>query len=129
MARLSNILLLDDCETIRTILKVYLMGQVETFRETADAETALQLLELEAFDLVIADVRMEPIDGVAFVRQVRSSASARVRGTPVVLLTSDLSLQLRAEGLGAGANAFVHKPITAKELRDTLDMVAARATG
>ncbi len=123
----QTVLLLDDCATIRAILKVYLMKVGREFVEAEDAATALMLLRRHPIDLVIADVRMVPMDGIAFVRNLRSDPSQSLRDVPVILLTSDLDEALRAQGLAAGADAFVHKPISPPALEQAVRGALERA--
>ncbi|MBI5546311.1 MAG: response regulator [Deltaproteobacteria bacterium] len=126
MGSLKTILLLDDCATIRTILKVYLMNLGADYVEAADGATALLYLESRKIDLVIADVRMSPMDGISFVDHLRSHLQEGLRAVPVILLTSDLDESLRTRGLQAGANAFVHKPISAPALQDAIGRIFPR---
>jgi two-component system chemotaxis response regulator CheY len=118
-----NILLVDDSPSVRSILKVYLMGLRTTFLEAEDGERALRVLRLSPVDLVIADVQMAPMDGITFVRNLRSSSRPQLRDVPVVMLTSDRSEEVRERGLAAGASAFVHKPVDAKTLLRAIEHV------
>jgi two-component system chemotaxis response regulator CheY len=118
-----NVLLVDDSPSVRSILKVYLMGLRPTFVEAEDGNRALRVLRLSPVDLVIADVQMEPMDGITFVQQLRKSVLPQLRTVPVVMLTSDRSEKIRERGLAAGANAFVHKPIDVKTLLRTIGNV------
>lgn len=115
-----NVLLVDDSPSVRAILQVYLMGLQPKFLEAEDGERALRVLRLSPVDLVIADIQMEPMDGITFVRRLRESVRPQLRSLPVVMLTSDTSEAVRARGLEAGANAFVRKPIDAKTLLQTI---------
>jgi two-component system chemotaxis response regulator CheY len=118
-----NVLLVDDSPSVRSILKVYLMGLHTTFLEAEDGERALRVLRLSPVDLVIADVQMVPMDGITFVQTLRSSSRPKLRDVPVVMLTSDRSAEVRERGLAAGASAFVHKPVDAKTLLRTIEHV------
>lgn len=115
-----NVLLVDDSPSVRAILQIYLMGLHPKFLEAADGQRALQVLRLSPVDLVIADVQMAPMDGITFVRCLRESERPQLRSLPVVMLTSDHSEAVREQGLEAGANAFVRKPIDAKTLLQTI---------
>ncbi len=121
-----NVLLADDSPTIRALLRIFLMELRPNFFEATDGERALQLLRLTPIDLVIADVRMDPMDGVTFVRTLRQDERPRIRDVPVVMLTGERSEEIRKQGLEAGANAFVTKPIDPKTLLETIDRVLPR---
>ncbi|MHB8877549.1 MAG: response regulator [Myxococcaceae bacterium] len=110
------ILLVDDSPSVRSILRVYLMGAGASFEEAGDGERGLQLARLLPIDLVIADVRMPRMDGVAFTAAVRADEHERVRQLPVILLTGETDPLLRTRSLAAGASDFLHKPVSAKAL-------------
>ena len=118
-----NVLLVDDSPSIRSILQIFLMGLKPSFLEAEDGERALRLIRLSPVDLVIADIQMSPMDSITFVRTLRQDERPRVRDVPVVMLTGDRSEGLREQGLEAGANAFVHKPIDPKTLLETIARV------
>ena len=122
-----KILVLDDCATIRAILKVFLMNPETELLEAKDGSTALRILRDQPVDLVVADVQMEGMDGIEFVAAVRSDPSATLQAIPVILLTSDLDEELKMRGLAAGANAFVHKPISPAALKQAIGVAVGRA--
>ncbi len=118
-----NVLLVDDSPTVRTIVRTFLMELRPTFLEATDGERALRLIRLSPVDLVIADVRMDPMDGITFVRTLRQDERPRIRDVPVLMLTGERSEEVRRKGLEAGANAFVTKPIDPKTLLETIGRV------
>ena len=108
-----TVLLVEDSNTIRHILRVYLMKLKLDFLEADRAEQGLRLLETRPVDLVIADVNMPGgMDGLEFVRRVRSSEQAQVRDVPVVLLSGAKAPDLEARATEAGASEFVRKPVS-----------------
>jgi two-component system chemotaxis response regulator CheY len=111
----KTLLIVDDSEAIRSIIKVYLNWHSFEFVEAGDGERAWQLMQLLPVDLVIADINMPGLDGIEFVRRVRSSSS-NLKEVPVILLTGDKSEELKQRGLDAGANCFARKPITSNTL-------------
>lgn len=123
-----NVLLVDDSPSVRAILQVYLMGLHPTFLEAEDGERALRVLRLSPVDLVIADIQMTPMDGITFVRKLRQDERPRVRDVPVIMLTGDRTEGIRKQGLEAGANAFVFKPIDPKTLLETIHAVLPGGT-
>ena len=118
-----NVLLVDDSPTVRTIVRTFLMELRPSFLEATDGERALRLIRLSPVDLVIADVKMDPMDGITFVRTLRQDERPRIRDVPVIMLTGDRSEEIRKQGLEAGANAFVTKPIDPKTLLETIARV------
>jgi two-component system chemotaxis response regulator CheY len=110
----SKILLVDDSSTTRSILKVYLTGLDMEFLDAGQGDMALDVLRRNPVDLVIADFNMPVMDGITFLRHLRSSPSKTLRGLPVILLTSE---SVETAATQAGASAFVRKPVTNKDLR------------
>jgi len=116
----QRLLTIDDSQTVRNLVRVYLMGMNFEFFESARADLGLTILETGAIDLVIADINMPGMDGLAFLREVRASTNAGMRRVPVVLLTSDKSPETRARAISSGASGFVLKPVTSSNLRETV---------
>ncbi len=120
---MKRVLLVEDSNTIRHILKVYLMRLKLDFLEAEKADHGLRLLITQPVDLVIADFNLPgSMDGLEFVRRVRASEFSRVRQVPIVLLTGGKAPDLEAKALEAGASEFVRKPISI----DSLAAVARR---
>ncbi|MHB8876355.1 MAG: response regulator [Myxococcaceae bacterium] len=123
----QTILLIDDSATIRYILKVYLMGQGIELLEAADGAKGLAMLRHFPVDLVIADVQMPVMDGLMFLKELRTAPEPHLRGIPVVLLTMQQGLDERQQGLDAGANAYLTKPVSSTELKQTVQRLLAAA--
>ena len=116
----DNILVVDDSPTVRNIIKIYLMNLRLSILEAEDATRALQLLRLVPVSVVIADINMPGMDGITFVKEIRASKEAQLRGIPVILLTAEKGGDLRQRGAEAGANAFVQKPVSHADLTETV---------
>jgi two-component system chemotaxis response regulator CheY len=117
----ATVLLMDDSPTIRSVLKVHLMGKDLEFVEAETAERGLQILKLVVVRLVIADVNMPGIGGIEFVKQLRADPRPELRRLPIILLTSDRSPEVHERGMKAGASAFLHKPVSSQHLLDVID--------
>lgn len=111
-----NVLLVEDSNTIRHIIKVYLMKLKLGIYEAERAEGGLRLLETAPVDLIIADFNMPGMDGLEFVRQVRAHKLEAVRRLPIVLLTGGKAPDLEAKALKAGVSEFVRKPVSSNAL-------------
>ena len=112
-----TVLLVEDSNTIRQIIKIYLMRLKLGFLEVDRAELGLRLLETQLVDLVIADVNMPgEMDGLELVRRVRAHGRELVRRVPIVLLTGGKEPDLEARAKQAGASEFVRKPISIEAL-------------
>ena len=116
---LKNILLVDDEESIRKMVRAVLAEEKYAFTEASNGVEALEIMETQSFDLILTDVIMPDCDGIELVMSVRKklpdikvivmSGGGRVR--------ADHYLNL-AEKLGA-ARVF-EKPFNTAELRETV---------
>lgn len=120
-----HLLVVDDDDRIRELLKEYLAR--EGFRVTGAAHTAAarRLMELLEFDLVVLDVMMPGEDGLSLTSWVRSKASTS--NTPVLLLTARGDADDRIEGLSRGADDYMSKPFDPRELRLRIDAILRRS--
>jgi two-component system, chemotaxis family, chemotaxis protein CheY len=116
-----TVLVIDDSAAIRAFIRVYLSGRNFDIVEAEDGERGLEIVHLLRVDLVIADIRMEGMDGIAFLRRVRANTEKRINALPVILLTADRSEDLRVEATKAGASDFVYKPVDGKNLRELVE--------
>jgi two-component system, chemotaxis family, chemotaxis protein CheY len=118
---MPTILLIDDSPTIRTIIKIYLMGRSFEFLEAEGGERGLQIARLVPVNLAIADINMPGMDGLQFVKALRHDEKEVLRTLPVILLTGEKSEEIKAKGLEAGANAFIQKPVSSARLLEVVD--------
>lgn len=107
----SHLLIVDDDERIRDLLKRYLIKQGFMVTAARDAAQARRLLTGLAFDLIVLDVMMPGEDGVALTKWLRAGVA-----TPVILLTARGEAQDRIAGLEAGADDYIPKPFEPREL-------------
>jgi DNA-binding NtrC family response regulator len=103
---MARILVVDDEERVRTILRIMLSAKRHEVREASDGKKALSLLEEEAFDLVITDIRMDGLDGVGLLASIKE----RDMGCPVVFITAYATLDSSVEALRLGAADYLVKP-------------------
>lgn len=99
----------DMREYVRRILAPY--WQVEA---VADGRAALESVRRTPPDLVLADIMMPGLDGFALLRQLRGDDATR--GIPVILLSARAGEEAKVEGLDAGADDYLIKPFSAREL-------------
>jgi two-component system chemotaxis sensor kinase CheA len=103
----TNILVVDDSITTRTLEKNILQAAGFSVTTATDGEGALRQLRERAFDLVVSDVQMPNMDGIALTRHLRESKD--YSQLPIILVTSLESREDREQGLLAGANAYILK--------------------
>ena len=110
----GRILLADDNADMRAYVARLLAAQGYAVEEVADGETALAAARQKAPDLILADVMMPGLDGFQLLAAIR--ADPGLRETPLVLLSARAGNEARAEGMEAGANDYLAKPFSAREL-------------
>jgi two-component system, OmpR family, phosphate regulon response regulator OmpR len=110
-ARELHLLIVDDDERIRTLLRQYLLRQGYLVSVARDAAHAMRLMAGLDFDLVILDVMMPGEDGISLTRRLREC-----RTTPVLLLTARGDPDDRIRGFEAGADDYLPKPFEPREL-------------
>ncbi len=102
-------LVVDDSGASRTLLKGILKQHGFTVHEAIDGATGLaKLTEQWPIDLVLLDWHMEPMDGPAFLRQVRDDP--RTVGVPVNMITAEASRQAVVDAAQLGVQGYVIKP-------------------
>jgi two-component system chemotaxis response regulator CheY len=116
----TKILIIDDSPSIRTIIKLYLMGRGLEFIEATDGAHGLQLASERGVDLVIADFNMPVMNGIDFVENLRVHENATLREVPVILLTANKDEEIRQRAIEAGVSAFTVKPISRDQLTATV---------
>jgi EAL domain-containing protein (putative c-di-GMP-specific phosphodiesterase class I)/DNA-binding response OmpR family regulator len=110
----APILVVDDDAAMRALVAIALRRAGFDVLEAASGEAALGVVESEAISLVILDVGLSGISGTDVVRALR--ARPQTATLPVILLTGSGDEETLVEGLGAGADDFLRKPVRLDEL-------------
>ncbi|QHW30223.1 response regulator transcription factor [Paenibacillus rhizovicinus] len=108
---LHRILVVDDEERIRRLLKMYLEKEGYLIEEAEDGETALRMATVGEFDLILLDVMLPGIDGIEVCTRLR-----QVKATPVIMLTAKGEEMNRVQGFEVGADDYVVKPFSPREV-------------
>lgn len=108
------ILTVDDAPTVRSIVTLALAGAGHEVIGADDGIAALGILKCRHVDLVITDVNMPRMDGIEFTRQARMLP--RFQRTPILLLTTESSPEIKARGRAAGATGWIVKPFQQQQL-------------
>ena len=109
----ARILVADDNADMRHYMR-RLLGNRWTLETVADGEEALAAIRANPPDLVLTDVMMPRLDGFGLLRQLR--ADPTLREVPVIVLSARAGEEARVEGLDAGADDYLTKPFSAREL-------------
>ena len=93
-------------------------------QEAANGTEGLDLLRAKAFDLILSDINMPSMDGLEFLRQLRTQNLAP--GVPVVMITTESSEEHVKQAILAGAQGYIRKPFTAEQVKErVLPLLAA----
>ncbi len=117
----AHLLIVDDDERIRDLLKKFLMRNGFLVTAARDAEHARRVLSGLDFDMIILDVMMPGEDGVSLTRALRETHE-----TPILLLTAKGETEHRIAGLEAGADDYLPKPFEPKELLLRINAILRR---
>ncbi len=122
-----NILIVDDHEENRYLLKTLLAGSGHVVGEAPNGKTALEMLGEGAWDLVISDILMPVMDGYQLCREIRSSE--RLRHLPFIFYTATYNDQKDEEfALKLGADRFYRKPLDPRAFLDNIRELMAEVT-
>ena len=116
-----NILAVDDSRTMRDMVRLALGAAGMTVTTADDGVHGLEVLEGMAPDAIISDINMPRLDGFGFIRAVR--AIQRMRGVPILVLTTESAPELKARAREAGATGWIVKPFDPGKLVKTVQMV------
>ena len=108
---LSHILVVDDDDGIRTLVKKYLNENNYLVTTANSAENAAEKIKVVIFDLIILDIMMPGKNGLEFIKEYKKKIN-----TPIILLTAKGETNERIEGLEIGADDYLPKPFEPKEL-------------
>ena len=107
----AHILVVDDDDGIRSLVKKYLNENNYLVNTAKSAEDASEKIEIIKFDLIILDIMMPGKNGLEFIRENKKKLD-----TPIILLTAKGEANERIEGLEIGADDYLPKPFEPKEL-------------
>jgi signal transduction histidine kinase/CheY-like chemotaxis protein len=119
-----RVLVAEDNATNRLVASRMLERLGHRVETVENGREALAAIQTRAYDLVLMDVMMPDMDGLAATAAIRALSGERGR-TPIIGLTANAQRSDEAAGLAAGMNYFVTKPITAERLAQVIDAVMA----
>ncbi|WP_071435478.1 response regulator transcription factor [Bacillus kwashiorkori] len=108
---MDKILVVDDDASIRKLIKLYLINDGYSVDIASDGIEALQLLEKNEYDLIILDIMMPRLDGVATCLKIREKNTM-----PIIFLSAKGEELDKIEGLTVGADDYITKPFGSMEL-------------
>jgi DNA-binding response OmpR family regulator len=117
----ASILITDDERNIRMLLRTALEADGYVIAEAANGQEALDAIRRDAPDVVILDLNMPVLDGMAVLEQLKSADMNKK--TRVVVLTAHGSIPVAVKATRLGAVDFLEKPVTPDDLRETVRSV------
>jgi excisionase family DNA binding protein len=116
------VLLVDDDDAVRELVRVNLEFEGYTVREAASASEGLEAIEDAKPDLVLLDVMMPHVDGWEMLRRIQEQYGAGA--IPVVMFSGQADEESRSQAASEGAHAFVGKPFDLRRLIDQTKQIA-----
>lgn len=117
----KTILAVDDSASIRQMVSFTLKGAGYDVVEAVDGEDALDKARNHTVSLVLTDVNMPRMDGLALVKSLR--ALPRYKIAPILILTTESSDVMKAQGRASGASGWLVKPFDPKRLLEVVKKV------
>lgn len=107
----EKILIVDDEERIRRLLNMYLTRENYEIAEAENGQEALELALNEEFNCILLDIMMPEMDGIEVAKRLRNEKS-----TPIIMLTAKGEENNRVEGFEVGADDYIVKPFSPREV-------------
>ncbi|WP_455203259.1 response regulator [Kaarinaea lacus] len=118
---MAEILAVDDSASMRQMVSFTLKGAGHTVTEAGDGEEALNLAKSNKYDLVLSDVNMPKMDGIALTKELRTLPEFKF--TPILILTTEAGMNKKQDGKAAGATGWIVKPFNPDQLLATVKKV------
>ncbi len=112
-------LIVDDSSVMRKIVERALrQAGIDPLvvHEACNGAEGLEVLKAKQVDLILSDINMPAMDGLEFLRQIRTQQLAA--GVPVVMITTESSEEHVKEAIQAGARGYIRKPFTAEQVKE-----------
>ncbi len=117
----KKILIVDDSPSVLAVLEDMLEELGYAVASAADGKKACQMIELERFDLIITDLTMPVMDGIAFVQTAKKMPNCKF--VPIVMLSSEEDEEKIAAAKQVGISTFLRKPVKEVQLKTILQVV------
>lgn len=110
----KHILVVDDSPSIRQMVQVTLKSASYQVSTAEDGQAALDMCKRMQFDFVVTDQNMPRMDGLTLIKSLRNLTP--YKRTPIVVLTTEASDSMKAQGRAAGATGWMIKPFDPQKL-------------
>ncbi|WP_026942881.1 response regulator [Hellea balneolensis] len=117
-----KVLIVEDEPANQEVIRMFIDPQGCKTLCTGNGVEALDVLNTQAIDIILMDIRMPTMDGIETTRAIRDSGR-EYQNTPIIALTADVSAENNAECMAAGVDIFLTKPIKSRDLIDAMQYV------
>jgi two-component system, chemotaxis family, chemotaxis protein CheY len=125
-----NVLIADGSAHMASLIVGMLKNVgVRSVATASNSSDALRALRTGAFDALVVDAHLAPIDGIGLTRQIRGLPTPKARGIPIVILFSEADRPLVEAARDAGVTEILRKPLSAKALAVRLEQAVGRPRG
>ncbi len=111
--RMKKVLYIDDASSMRKLVSMVL-GKDFDLTLAEDGQDALDRINSTQFDLIISDINMPVMDGLTFLKNARTLE--RYKFTPILMMTTEASAEMKAQGKLFGATGWIVKPFDPDKL-------------
>jgi two-component system chemotaxis response regulator CheY len=118
---MTKILAVDDSASMRQMVSFTLQGAGYEVVEACDGQDAFNKAKQASVDLVLSDVNMPVMDGIALIKNLRTLPNYKF--TPILMLTTESAADKKTEGKAAGATGWIVKPFNPDQLLNTIKKV------
>ena len=122
-----KILIVDDCQTTRKLLSLYLKSKGYTVVTAENGLDAIEKLGTDTINLVLTDLNMPYMDGLELIKTMK--ADRNLEPIPIIMVTTEDDSEERARALAAGAATYMVKPVTADKVTENIALILKQMFG
>jgi len=119
----ARILVVDDDLSMRELLDVMLTSEGYEVEHAEDGAKAIRILGQKKYDLIISDIKMGPVDGLAVLKEAKKTS-----GALVIMISAFATTETAVEAMNEGAYDYIPKPFNVEEVKQTIRNALARRT-
>lgn len=120
-----RMLFVEDDPMNRKVVREMLTPAKVSLDEAPDGPTGLEMVDTNAYDLVLMDLRMPGMDGVECIQHIRARGDAKGQ-VPIIVVTADTAMDLRSHCIENGADEFILKPVELRALFEAIGVTLAK---
>lgn len=120
-----RVLFIEDDPMNRRVVRDMLQVAGVEMAEAERGDIGLAMVEEDAYDLLLVDLRMPGMDGLEVIRRVRARTDEKAT-VPIIVVTADTAVDLRDQCAAIGADDFLQKPVAMNALFDSVGRMMAR---